>query len=513
MKNNEDFYTSRFKPFRNKLAKYDASQIVSRGISSLHNSFSNNAFVWLRKPGSSDKPVPYPWDVLLLIKWAFIYGGNKLCFDVTHNDFINFCNQINDFQNRIRGFDEDEQSKLYKFIRTIAFQQFWLQRDFMNKYDFGRQLVLFTQNIDRYPYGQKFFEHTGVQINEFLELSFGLMTLFYKDKPTHCAQSNFSVLKRGYSAETINNFFKCLSLDFDQTKNFLAERGQQIRSPEYQLTEPSPLKQYPLLKLGEKYFPYFLPLLYSSISDFIYDVLKKNNPSDFSESFGETFQSYIKKGLEFLRTDFCDDRVLVSAYGETKQVDFVLLENNCTVLIESKAIEMSPLARVNPTNIVLNNLFQDSVLKAFKQIYSTAHSIVADPEKIAAKNTSQIFALIVTFKDLFLVDGNRAWAEFAQEEIMSFLKDESIDPNVLPPCNIFFITIDEFDWLITILKKGDVSLSEILTKAIKDNSDAKTSKYTFQQHIAGYSGKDTAPPYVEKAANKIFNNVIKQARD
>ena len=149
MRNKENFYTSRFKPFRNKLSKYDASQIVSHGISSLHNSFSNNAYDWLRKPSSSHQPVPMPWNVLLLIKWAFIYGGNKFCFDVTHNGFNTFYDQVNNFQDRIRGFDDDEQSKLHKFFRTLAFQQFWLHRDFMNTYDFGRQSILFNNDAGR----------------------------------------------------------------------------------------------------------------------------------------------------------------------------------------------------------------------------------------------------------------------------------------------------------------------------------------------------------------------------
>ncbi len=59
-------------------------------------------------------------------------------------------------------------------------------------------------------------------------------------------------------------------------------------------------------------------------------------------------------------------------FSKQKVTDFLPLLMVVVFLIETKAIEMSPLAKVNPTNLILEQALEDSILKGMMQIYATA---------------------------------------------------------------------------------------------------------------------------------------------
>jgi len=137
------------------------------------------------------------------------------------------------------------------------------------------------------------------------------------------------------------------------------------------------LRNFPVQEVA-KYPPWFLLLLikWSVLhSDpgyrrhcfiLLYDKLKDHSADSFSPEFGQIFERYIRAGLEYAALSFSDEKQLHRKYLNSLVVDFVVSSESGNVLIESKAIELSPLARVAPDAEVISNALRDSITKAIK---------------------------------------------------------------------------------------------------------------------------------------------------
>jgi hypothetical protein len=99
----------------------------------------------------------------------------------------------------------------------------------------------------------------------------------------------------------------------------------------------------------------------------VYDKLKEYSPEAFSHEFGKVYENYIGKGLKYAGVDFIDETGLKQQYPNSLVVDFKVTCKDAIVLIESKAIELSPHARVAVDPTILSNNLRDSVTKAIKQ--------------------------------------------------------------------------------------------------------------------------------------------------
>src|SRR5436190_1989356 len=114
-------------------------------------------------------------------------------------------------------------------------------------------------------------------------------------------------------------------------------------------------------------FCYSPNVLFHTVSTLVYDKLKDHSADSFSPEFGQIFERYIRAGLEYAGLSFSDEKQLQRKYINSLVVDFAVSSEGGNVLIESKAIELSPLARVAPDAAVISNALRDSITKAIKQ--------------------------------------------------------------------------------------------------------------------------------------------------
>ena len=476
---------SAFKPLRNKLRQFTTESLIELCTVTLHD----------LKSFPADKVRLYPpWFVLALLKWAILYSDptHPRSRNATNQDFIQLIRMVHEV------FDAAPVPRgpgaLLILLKNMALQQLWLQ-DRLAASDFGRQIVLFDE-LPRIPtIKNQFLTVTGLDMATFMELTSVLSSRFLVDNSTYIDVAYFQPL--GYPKETIKSFLSMFSLDTKDIKHFLEREESRIKSFENRLYEQTPLKKWPLLMLdgGNRFVCYSPGLLFFALSTFVYDKLKEHFPESFSQEFGKVFESYISKGLRYAGIEFLDETALKQKYPNSFVVDFQITCDDAVVLIESKAIELSPHARVSGDPTVLSNNLNDSVTKAIEQGFVMATQLL-NAQRLNAQDLTRkdIFLLVVTYKDLFIGNGNDFLSSTpAKEEIERFIIERHLDPHALDFDHIFFLSSHEFERLIYVAKQEELDLSVIVKRVLEANVAEK--KLQFGQHL-GDLYKSTAPDFV-----------------
>jgi len=233
----------------------------------------------------------------------------------------------------------------------------------------------------------------------------------------------------------------------------------------------------------------------------MYDKLKDHAAELFSPEFGHIFEQYIRTGLEYAGLSFSDEKQLQKKYPDSLVVDFVIPSDGSNVLIESKAIELSPLARVAPDARVISSNLRDSITKAIKQ----GLTITSHLSKEGGSRES--FLLVVTFKDLYVGNG-RSFLEHtpAGKEIEEFIYDKKLDANYLPFDHIFFIAPREFEWFLFLVKEHKVVPAEIIRRVIE--GEKRDKKLQFGQQLRSMFPDMVRPPsFVTEPCDALFKRV------
>ena len=474
---------SAFKPLRNKLKRFTTESLIELCAVKLHE----------LKAFPTEKVRMYPpWFVLALLKWAILYSDpvHPKSRNATIGDFIQLVqmvHQVFDAAPVPRGA-----GALLVFLKNMAFQQLWLQ-DHLAASDFGRQIVLFEQLPRTDAIKDLFASVTGLDMSAFMELTSVLACRFLTDNSIYVGTPYFQPL--GYPHETTKRFLSMFSLDRKGLRPFLEVEENRIRAFENRLYEQTPLKRRPLLMLddGTRYLCYSPNLLFFALSTFVYDKLKEHSPEAFSHEFGKVFENYIGKGLKYAGVDFIDETALKQQYPNSLVVDFKVTCEDAIVLIESKAIELSPHARVAVDPTILSNNLRDSVTKAIKQGFVIATQLLNAPRSAEGLTRQKIFLLIVTYKDLFIGNGNDfLLSTSAKEEIDRFIIERNLNSQALDFNHIFFLSAHEFERLMYVVQHDQTKISAILTRVAEANSAEK--KLQFGQHLR-HLYKTTAPDF------------------
>ena len=102
--------------------------------------------------------------------------------------------------------------------------------------------------------------------------------------------------------------------------------------------------------------------------------------------------------------------------------------------------------------------------------------------------TEPWFGIIVTYNDLYLGFGFDAWLEFLKNPVEKYCAEKGIDLSLLPPENLFFLDIADWDYLVQVIKDKNASLDEIYKKAKETtlDSDILSRKFSFDMVLKDY---------------------------
>lgn len=493
--------------------------VITRSLDMLHNIYHNDL---------SKGPIYVPWIPLALIEWSLVFGPKSNVLSPTQINDAGFAELYNLLHDAGAGFEHkflapDLPFGLLKFMRCMAHQQFWFQEDYASiKRFIGRNLLL------NESFETDFEALTGLKINDFYEISFVIFSFTQSEqsrKPINI--SLFRDFIERYNANQINFYFNLTSLNLDELQEAIRDhyRNHQTKfTAENLLAHMTPLWRFPFIKEDKNYFCIYPALVEYAIKYFLYDFLKQKGGNSFGTKFGLAVETHIKRGLDFLRTEFFDEtqiQKIASAYrnkklGQIKSVDFLIPQKSGTVLIESKAQEMPLELRTNPDQETLGRYFAPEarhLVHGIIQAFELCHFIsTIQPQEFKDLN-QKFYLVLVTYKDFYLGKGEDFWDEFVKDIILPYLAKKGISADLIHPENMFVISLDEYDCLISQAKNSGVQISDILDYAIAQNKEAATMRFVFRQHIHEYNKNSRFNlPYIDDGFKNLTDDIINVAK-
>ena len=350
------------------------------------------------------------------------------------------------------------------------------------------------------------YNYCGLNRIEFFDLLLVLMEVFVSNGNEFIKKDYYKTMK--IEKRKIDSFFKLLSINEDDFTDFSKKFSTNTHGEIY---ETSPFRSKPLLRIDKRYYLWSIAILDEFIKFGIYDILKFSAKSEFSNCWGIIFENYLKRRLDEYNVSYISEKQLKKE-GYTKQVDFLIKHRsyskslfhkipnfisfkqiifNCIVtlknifratalvskydliLVEAKGIEASHHTRAYPSDKIMINTYKKDIVKALAQ----AHEVV---EIFKINNLiDEAFLFIVTYKELYLGDGEDVWNEFAKTSLNNYyrIKDFNIKPE-----NLFFIPINSFDRLLRITDGDIEQMIKILKEVIKQKK-GETKKYIFEDYL------------------------------
>jgi hypothetical protein len=400
---------------------------------------------------------------------------------VSYNDLAHLMNLMHDLNGSIRLPSEFD--NIFLFFRNIAYQQVWVQEDFLSA-RFARQRLIFGNLVQSHSLRSHFLEITKIEIETFIELSIALITAFIIQKKSWITKNWFSSVSEIYGDEVINFYLDCISLDLSSARKWLLDQKSGESSINYQYFEQSPLKRYPIIWFDNKIIPYSRELLSQCLNSFIFDVLRDRSPSEFMDKFGLIFEEYVERCLRYIHKDLIKEEDIQSNLGASeKLVDFLIEDHNKTILVESKGVELPFVGMVSHIAEVVRDRTKTSIIRGIDQAYATVSLLQDHPEFVKSSlEPEDIYLIIVTYKDLYVGSGN----DFA--EFIAPLKFEEVvqkygETRLVKPEHMYFVSIDDLEVAIQCLRKSNLSFSQLLMDCVDLDENPQSKKFVFRQHL------------------------------
>ncbi len=443
----------------------------------------------------------HPWLIMLLIKWAFI-DQKKIIYrrDTLNNkNFNDLLQSIYDLGNLIQMPTEYSHSNL--FMRNMAYQQFIYQSSF-SMTEFSRQFLLFGNLQDNHTLKVNFYNKYGINFNNFLELSFAIIAYFLDRKNHTIDLSWFEPLFPKYNQNMIKRFLDLISIEIRKLHRTLATLNMP-KGGNNEYYEQTPFINYPLVKHDEKYTCIHPYILYRCIETFIYDRMKKDNSEKFMNYFGKIFEKYLLHGLKYSELPFVNESDLKKHITSgIKCVDYLVIEDASNIFIDAKAVEMPYLGKVSDNPEIIFQKVKKNVVKAIQQAYELNDFLLTTDNAKLPQFKEKSFLLVVTYKELYLGNGITVYESLAKEFINK-IKENIASKAIIPLSHIYFITIEDFDLLMSLKKNYDISITSVIEKAISEDKNTKTKKFIFSQHIDSMQNSIKKVDYLQKVTSEI----------
>jgi len=485
-------YYRDLKRVKSRIKNYDEYAILDACLNYLHAP-AKDEIERLRR---------HPWLVLLVIKWTFVDNGKiKYARDALDNkNFMGILQATHNLGSLIKM--PTEYAHLNLFMRNMAFQQFWYQHSFSMP-QYGRQSIIFGSLPDNHTLEIWFKEKHGISCNQFIELSFALIAHFINMESYSVELKWFQPLFKIFGMNTVRNFLNAVSIESNELQRGLT-RHNKSKGGYSEYYEQTPFINFPLIKHDQKYICIHPNILYRCVEHFLYDSMKANNSSKFMTYFGEMFENYFLIGLNYAALKYyCENELKKYIPANVKCVDYVIAGDDSNIFIDAKAVEMPYLGKVSDNPDVILGKIKNTAIKAIEQAYDLNNHLLNATKAELPQFKEQSFLLVVTYKELYLGNGEVIYESLAKKRIDEITK--TIDQRaVIALSRIYFITIQDFDHLMSLAKNHGFKIEDVINAAILNDSDFKTKKFEFSQHIHTVCNNVKTPEYLENATSAVL---------
>jgi hypothetical protein len=458
-----------------QIRHYSGHELLENIVSRLHLVDGQRIEDWRGQP---------PWVLLLLLKWTLMYGSfSSLALrpvtEYSVNGLINLVHAV-------------EHSDHLLFFRAIAYQQFIFQEN-ITRVSIGRQAIIFGKLDKGHALRKAFLEATSIELDAWLTLSFMLMATFLVRPVRIIENSCFDTVRRDYPTEMTDMFLMAYAKTLPDIRGYL--RATTKHEPG-EFRERSPLFRYPLLRRRNQFLCYSPTLLVRTMGDRVYDMLRATDPNRFMDRFGPLFEAYVRRGLEYMRQPFLDEKRLIRDYGSGKVTDFALITPDSIVLIDAKGVDIGHTGMTTPLSNILGDRTRSSVVKALAQGIECSRRI------LSTEGQREVFLIIVTYKHLYLGNG----ADFVRTVGEEYLRTEGVCLQGTPidPKNVYVLSVDEFDYMAALLRRESATLADCVRRMSQLDADPSSKKLTVMQHLLSMHRLPNIPDYI----NESFDQVI-----
>lgn len=487
-----------YKRIRTQLGKYLAEEVIVRCIRALN-----------RKDAADLQRVRHypPFLILLLVKWSLAHGQywQAKAGRLTDDAFVGLVNLMHDLHGT--ALPQAKSGNLFLYLRKMAFQQFYLQQS-ANPASLARQSLLFACLPPDHYIARRFQELTGLTISEFLELGLALVTKFLTHPSPLVDAEWFQSVGHAYSPGTIQRFLSALALDLPAAR-VLMTRHTRAHSIQYQVFEQTPLSRHPLLEFNNKYACYYPQLLYHALQAFVYDTVRQADPSAFMDRFGRVFEDYVRRHIDYTRSQYLDERELRKLLGPAcKAVDFLVTTPEGNVYIDAKGTEMGYLGMVSEDPELIVDKTRVSVLKAIEQAFDAARQISMVKTGIRLHtHPSSSYLIVVTYRELYVGTGRDFYESAAANQIDKVIAAHG-NTVWIPLEHIYCVSIDDFEALCQYCVTQDRSIVTALSEVVERDACPSTKALGFGQHLREVNASAPAP-FMEQE----FDRLVEAVRD
>ena len=211
------------------------------------------------------------------------------------------------------------------------------------------------------------------------------------------------------------------------------------------------------------------------------------------DTFGPIFERYVQRGMEYLGEPFLTELAIVERAGASLTVDFAILGDQANILIDAKGVEMTHGGMTSHRPEVITGQSKSSILKGIRQGIETAKAFAKD--KPSNRSRERNFLLIVTFKDLYLGTG-RDLSSYVMRDRLTNALGAHASESVIPLEHMYFVSIDEFDYLIGGLKQNNTGLETLLREISIADQSPETKCFKISQHLVRRWDGLSAPTYI-----------------
>lgn len=483
----EEFYQL-LKPVRNTFRQYDPVSILSASLGILFRQEAKHL----------DQIRKQPWIHLVLLKWVFMDDevSRKERPKINDTQFDNLLNRV--YKLSWVGRKPSQFEDLTLFFRAIAAQQFLYQHS-INLDAVARQNALFLSVSPDHFFQRAFLKAAGLPLSSFVKLSLCLMSHFMDTDSTPIfKRSFFAPIEHEIDPEHVDAFLKGISINVEKLPDALrASDTKRRRVTEF--IEETPFLGFPLVRNLDSYCCIYPQILTSNLGHFIFDTLKKADPEKFRLNFGRRFEAYIGGLIASSNLMYSDESTLEKKLdGKGKLVDFLVVDGDANIYIEAKAVEMAPRGKATHLRDVVRGATASSLLKAIEQGHAINQRILDtnNPDSII-KARSEAYLIVVTYKELYIGNG-KSLGNAVGEQALSRISDSYPESVRIPLQRMFFLTIEELEKLLQLVKEKRIGLLDALKRAELSDCNQASQKFMFSQHLAEWPESiDMPSPHAE----------------
>lgn len=451
-----------------------------------------------------------PWYLLSIIEWALRYGPVDGGRQASEDDFIDIVNMIHE----LYGLDRmpNDYDTLLVFLKSVAFRQFWLQRPIGSDL-LARSLLLFGELPPDSKIREHFLQRAGLELNDFIDLAFILVTQCLASKsPLELHRSYFRRCPMPLPDAQVDAFLKLISLSVPEAREHIKfTRVQQPR--EIQIFGETPLRRYPLLKVGDSYLTYGPQVLQGALRSFLYDYMKEDKSFNFVGEFGSIFERYFERALTGSKLRYFVEDDLRNELGKkAKVVDFLVPFQKTSILIDTKAVSLPSPARESSSSTETAKRLRDNVLKGMVQGFSVAESLIQRKHALGVDfSTHDWFLLLITYEDLHLGSGVNFVKTYASDFIEEYLKNAGIATPPIPLEHVLIVPIEDVEFLLAKVAAGKGNFASAVRTAAQKNASER--HLLFRTTLTKDFETLVMPTYLEDAFQALRKRVLQRMGD